>query len=247
MNPAEVSFNPHLSVDCVIFGFDGSRLRILLIERDGLNGKSSNINKFKLPGDLIHIREDLDLAAKRVLTDLTGLHDIFLEQFSVFGDLNRMEDQEDRSWLEETSGVKINRVVTTAYYSLIRIDKCKTEAELSNNASWHSINKLPPLCFDHKRIIKTGLESLRNKIRFEPICFELLPSKFTVRQIQTLYEVVIGQKLDNRNFRKKLLKAPYIQPLKEKQKGVAHKPALYYRFNKDKYLENRKKSMYYSF
>jgi 8-oxo-dGTP diphosphatase len=137
--------------------------------------------------------------------------------------------------------------VTTAYYSLIRIGKSKTENELSNNASWHNVKKLPDLTFDHRAIILKGLESLWNEIRFEPLCFELLPGKFTVRQIQTLYEVVIGHKLDNRNFRKKLLKACYIEQLNEKQKGVAHKPALYYRFSKKKYEESRTDILYYNF
>ncbi|MDF1571170.1 MAG: NUDIX domain-containing protein [Bacteroidales bacterium] len=247
MNSQKPNFNPHLSIDCVIFGFDGSRLRVLLVERMGINGDPAENKKHKLPGDLIHLREDLEGAAKRVLMELTGLENIFLRQFSVFGEPDRISDGEDKHWLEETSGVTIDRVVTTAYYSLIRIDKSNTVNELSNNATWHNVKKLPPLTFDHKAIILKGLKSLRNEIRFEPLCFELLPGKFTVRQIQTLYEVVIGHKLDNRNFRKKLLKACYIEPLKEKQKGVAHKPALYYRFNKKKYEESRTDILYYNF
>jgi len=247
MNSQKANFNPHLSVDCVIFGFDGSRLRVLLVERKRLSGDLADSKKYKLPGDLIHLREDLEGAAKRILKELTGLENIFLSQFSVFGDPDRIPDGEDKHWLEETSGVRIDRVVTTAYYSLIRIDKSNPEIELSNHATWHNVKKLPPLTFDHKEIILKGLESLRNEIRFEPLCFELLPGKFTVRQIQTLYEVVIGHKLDNRNFRKKLLKATYIEPLKEKQKGVAHKPALYYRFNKKKYEESRTDILFYNF
>jgi len=248
MNSPAANFNPHLSVDCVIFGFDGEHLRVLLIKRTGSSNGVADGRKYKLPGDLIHLREDLDGAAKRVLSELTGLENIFLRQFSVFGNPMRISDKEDdRNWLEETSGVQITRVVTTAYYSLIRIDKSKSENEHHHNASWHKIKRLPPLTFDHEEIIHKGLESLRNEIRFEPICFELLPGKFTIRQIQTLYEVIIGQKLDNRNFRKKLLKADYIEPLNEKQKGVAHKPALYYRYNRDKYAESREDVLYYNF
>lgn len=247
MNSQKSNFNPHLSVDCVIFGFDGSQLRVLLVERIDPNADPQNTKRYKLPGDLIHLREDLEGAAERVLMELTGLDNIFLRQFSVFGDPDRIPEGEDKRWLEETSGVMINRVVTTAYYSLIKIEKSNTENEISNNASWHNVQKLPPLTFDHNAIILKGLESLRTAIRFEPLCFELLPGKFTVRQIQTLYEVIIGQKLDNRNFRKKLLKASYIEPLNEKQKGVAHKPALYYRFNKTKYKESRTDILYYNF
>lgn len=247
MNLQKANFNPHISVDCVIFGFDGSRLRVLLNERKAPGENSSGNRRHKLPGDLIHLREDLEGAAKRVLREHTGLENIFLRQFSVFGDPERIPDGEDKRWLEATSGVRIDRVVTTAYYSLIRIDKSNTQNELSNHAEWHNIKKLPALIFDHREIILKVLERLRSEIRFEPLCFELLPGKFTVRQVQSLYEVVIGSKLDNRNFRKKLLRAGYIEPLKEKQKGVAHKPALYYRFNKDKYDEARKDMLYYYF
>jgi 8-oxo-dGTP diphosphatase len=246
MSKPEISFNPHLSVDCVIFGFDGEALKVLLIKR----AKSDEIpgeTKSKLPGDLIHKLEDLDEAAKRILFELTGLKNIFLKQFSVFGDPNRIPKNGDRQWLENTSGMEINRVVTTAYYSLIRIDKSKIENELTHNASWHDVTQLPMLAFDHESIINKGLSSLRDQIRFEPICFELLPKKFTVRQIQTLYEVIVGQELDNRNFRKKLLKAEYVELLNEKQSGVAHKPASYYRFNKEKYNSSRKEYFNYNF
>ncbi len=244
---SKVSFNPHLSVDCVIFGFTGDHLKVLLVEQAGSPTKNATKDRFKLPGDLIHLREDLDEAAERVLLELTGLKDIFLHQFSVFGAPDRISDNADRNWLEETSGVKIDRVVTTAYFSLIGIKNSITKNELKYNATWHDINKLPSLLFDHKSIILKGLEILRKEIRYEPICFELLPGKFTVRQIQNLYEVILDQKLDNRNFRKKLLKAAYIEQLNIKQKGVAHKPAMYYMFNKNRYLETRKDQFYYNF
>jgi len=247
MKRPETIFNPQLSVDCVIFGFDVSNLKVLLVERCEGIASSAEQKKYKLPGDLIHLKEDLDLAAGRVLNELTGLSNIFLKQFSVFGDPGRIPDNDDRLWLEKTSGVKIDRVVTTAYYSLIKKEKSNTDQETGNHASWHKITTLPPLIFDHKNIIMKGLEVLRKEIRFEPICFELLPSKFTVRNLQTLYEAILGQELDNRNFRKKLLKAPYIKQLNEKQQGVAHKPALYYRFDREQYLENRRDILNYNF
>jgi hypothetical protein len=247
MNAQQINFNPHLSVDCVIFGFDGIKLKVLLVkQKEFLSGEVIR-RKYKLPGDLIHLREDLDEAAERVLLELTGLKDIFLHQFSVFGEPQRIMDTDDKAWLERTSGVKIERVVTTAYFSLIKIAKSNPKKELNNDAIWHDIKKLPPLTFDHKTIILKGLESLRKEIRFEPICFELLPGKFTIRQIQTLYEVILDQKLDNRNFRKKLLKACYIEALNIKQRDVAHKPAMYYAFNSKKYLESRKDVLYYNF
>ena len=121
------------------------------------------------------------------------------------------------------------------------------DCENDHHASWHKIDKLPPLIFDHKEVILAGLDRLRSEIRFEPLCFELLPGKFTIRQIQTLYEVIMDQELDNRNFRKKLLNSNYIEALNEKEKGVAHKPAMFYRFNKEKYLETRKDFLNYYF
>jgi len=254
--------NPQLSVDCVIFGFTGEHLKVLLIERNdqaahvlpeskpakkGSLNKKSIPNKSKLPGDLIHLGEDLDEAAKRILFELTGLKDIFLHQFSVFGNPGRTSNTEDREWLEAISGLTIKRVVTTAYFSLVEINNSSSKNELTHNASWHDIKQLPPLTFDHEEIILAGLESLRKEIRFEPICFKLLPEKFTIRQIQTLYEVILDQALDNRNFRKKLLKADYIEPLNIKQRGVAHKPAMYYHFNEQKYEESRKDILQYNF
>lgn len=241
------NFNPHLSVDCVIFGFNGESLKVLLIEQNTIPSNSNRPNKYKLPGDLIILMEDLEDAARRVLYELTGLENIFLKQFAVFGNLDRMSNENDRKWLEETSGVAISRVVTTSYYSLIRIDKSKSTRAQTHNASWHDINNLPKLAFDHKNIIKKGIASLRKEIRFDPICFELLPRKFTIRQIQKLYESIIGLKLDNRNFRKKLLKAPYIEVSDQKEKGVAHKPAYFYRFSKAKYLAQRSEQLYYNF
>lgn len=247
MQNPNVSFNPHLSVDCVVFGFDGSSLKVLLIEKETDVAEDQNPGKYKLPGDLIIRLEDLNEAACRVLQELTGLKDIFLKQFAVFGDPSRISEGEDKSWLEETSGVLISRVVTTAYYSLVRIDKSNIKNAIKNNASWHDLDNLPDLAFDHKSIIEEGVKSLQMDVRHEPICFELLPRKFTLRQTQTLYEAIFGQKLDNRNFRKKLLKAPYIEPLDEKQDGVAHKPARFYKFNKTTYKKSRKDILYYNF
>lgn len=247
MQNPEASFNPHLSVDCVVFGFDGTSLKVLLIEKEIDASEGHVPEKYKLPGDLIIRMEDLHTAAERVLQELTGLSNIFLKQFSVFGEPNRIADNEDKAWLEETSGVAISRVVTTAYYSLVRIDKSNIKNAIKNNASWHEVCKLPNLAFDHEKIIREGIQSLQMDVRNEPICFELLPRKFTLRQTQTLYEAIFGQELDNRNFRKKLLKANYIEPLDEKQNGVAHKPARFYRFNKTKYKNSRKDLLYYNF
>ncbi|HKK63383.1 MAG TPA: NUDIX domain-containing protein [Bacteroidales bacterium] len=240
-------FNPQLSVDCVVFGFDGESLKVLLIEREAATSNSGLLRKSKLPGDLIFEMEDLDSAAERVLQKLTGLTNLFLRQFAVFGSPDRMKNKDDKQWLEESSGLEIRRVVTTAYYALIRINNADSEKALSHGARWQDIKKLPELAFDHKEIIIKGLESIKMAIRFEPICFNLLPKKFTIRQLQTLYEVILDQKFDNRNFRKKALKANYIEPSNEKQSGVAHKPAMYYIFNEAAFLESQKDYLYYHF
>jgi len=247
MSNLQHSFNLHLSVDCVVFGFDGTSLKVLLIEKELSASQGEMSQKFKLPGDLIIKMEDLQGATERVLTQMTGLSDIYLQQFAVFGEPDRISDPEDISWLEESSGVSITRVVTTAYYSLIRIDKSKVKNAIKNNASWHELSKLPDLAFDHANIIMKGVKSLQMTVRYEPICFELLPKKFTLRQTQTLYEAIFGIELDNRNFRKKLLKAPYIEALDEKEHGVAHKPARFYKFNKSKYKKSRTDVLYYNF
>ena len=242
------NFNPHISVDCVIFGFYEDSLKVLLIERDSLEDNSlKNKKVYKLPGDLIRRMEDLNDAAKRVLEELTGLTNIYLKQFAVFGKPDRLKSKNDREWLEQTSGLTISRVVTSAYYSLIKIHNSKKKNAIKNNASWHCVSELPHLAFDHKAIIRKGIDNLRKTIRYEPLLFEMLPYKFTIRQIQNLYEVILGQELDNRNFRKKLLKAPYVEPLEEKQKGVAHKPARYYKFNKRKFRESRKDALFFNF
>ena len=201
----------------------------------------------KLPGDFISIDEDLDEAASRTLEELTGLQDIFLQQFAVFGKPDRISRQEDMDWLLETTGLEIHRVVTTAYYSLINIGETNTENVIKNSASWIDVNEIPKLAFDHSTIIQEGLKHLQNSLRHEPIGFELLPEKFTIRELQTLYEVILDGRMDNRNFRKKILKSSYLVQSDEKQTGVAHKPAYYYRFDKPKYEEQKKESLGFTF
>lgn len=227
--------NPHISVDCVIFGFDRSKLKVLLIERDRANGNGELMTDLKLPGNFITDQEDLDQAAVRILEELTGLKELFLQQFGVFGSPERISDAVDINWLRETTGMEIRRVVTTAYYSLIRIDKSKRELVTQNRARWEDVSSIGDLAFDHNEIIRYGLQAIRKEIRFMPVVLELLPARFTIRQLQALYEKILGSGLDNRNFRKKVLKSEYLKQLNIKQKGVAHKPAYYYKINREKW------------
>lgn len=236
------NLNPHISVDCVIFGFDSTELKILLVEREKLPNEDPRLPSglMKLPGNLIDETEDLDESAYRVLKELTGLDKIYLKQLSVFGNSDRLDVVNDLLWLKTTSGMTIDRVVTVAYYSLVKINESDPQAHINSNAFWLPINKVPHLIFDHNKIIYKALETVRKELRTEPIGFELLPKKFTLRQLQNLYEVILGTSLDNRNFRKKISKLEYLIPLDEKEKGVNHKPAQFYRFDKKIYTKHQK-------
>ena len=247
MNPSERNINPHISVDCVIFGFSTNQLKVLLIEREFTGQSGRQINDHKLPGDFIAINEDLDLAAIRTLEELTGLKDIYLQQFAFFGKPNRISRGVDIEWLNSTTGHDIQRVVTAAYYSLINITESSSESAIKNNAAWIDIQQVPDLAFDHDAIMMKGLAHLQLTLRSEPIGFELLPEKFTIREMQTLYEVILGCTLDNRNFRKKILKSKYMVQLEEKQSGVAHKPAYYYRFDRSIYENHKSASLGFNF
>lgn len=229
------TLNPHVSVDCVIFGFNAGILKVLLIEREKVNGHLQG-HKLKLPGNLISETEDLDISAIRTLKELTGLDKIFLKQFGVFGSPDRLMPAEDLSWLRTTSGLMVDRVVTIAYYSLIKI----AESNTTEKTIWHPVQELPDLIFDHNYIILRALEALGREIRTEPLCFELLPKKFTLRQMQNLYEAILGEALDNRNFRKKIRPLEFLIPLPEKEKEVNHKPAQLFRFDKKLYEKHRK-------
>lgn len=234
--------NPHISVDCVIFGFDGKYLKVLLIEREQVSGDISVVpsDLLKLPGNLISDFEELDNSANRVLKELTGLNNIFLKQFAVFGSPDRLTNSNDLAWLRATSGLQIDRVLTVAYYSLVKINESNPTETLLEKTSWIPVNEVPQLIFDHNLIIEKALEALRKELRTEPIGFELLPKKFSIRQLQNLYEVILGNKLDNRNFRKKVGKLEYLIAQAEKEKGVNHKPAILYKFDKKMFLKNRK-------
>ncbi len=230
------NLNPHVSVDCVIFGFHAAKLKVLLIERERVPRSHLGGHKLKLPGSLISESEDLDTSAIRTLKELTGLDRIYMKQFGVFGSPNRLSPPEDVAWLRKTSGLMVDRVVTVAYYSLIKIDESNT----TEKTIWHPVDDLPELIFDHNHIVDKALEALRMEIRSKPLCFELLPKKFTIRQMQDLYEIVLGEHLDNRNFRKKIRNMEFLMPLPEKEKEVNHKPARLFHFDRKVYEKHRK-------
>ena len=229
-------YNPHISVDCVVFGYENNELKVLLINRNEAGKSSEYPDKFKLPGNLIARKQTLSNSAKGVLQEYTGLTNIFLKQFEVFDDPNRLQPKSDLEWLQVSSHTFVDRVITIAYYSLIKIDESlQTELSKTYNAQWISVNEVPDLVFDHKLIIEKALDTLKRGFLTDPLCFELLPEKFTLNQLQSLYESVLGFDLDNRNFRKKIAKAKYIQALSEWEKDVSHRPSQLYFFDKTEF------------
>ncbi len=214
-------FNSAVSIDCVLFGFDGGELKILLIER--------NEEPFKdwwaLPGNLVGSNESVDQSAFRILQELTGLTDVYMEQYYTFGEVDRHPQ---------------GRVITIAYYAILRLGGDKALKPLSTfakRAQWINVRELPRLAFDHQHIFEKGLEKIKRRIKHLPIAFELLPEKFTLTQVQNVYELILGKKLDKRNFRKKILSFGVLKELDEKQKGVSFRAATLYRFDKRKYAK----------
>ncbi|ELR68261.1 putative Nudix-like regulator [Fulvivirga imtechensis AK7] len=226
------NLNPHVSVDCVIFGFDGEQLKLLIIERKPKDAVSA------LPGDLIKDNENLDEAACRVLYELTGLKDIYLKQLQAFGDPDRIKDLADVRWLRDVREEPLTRVITIAYYSLVNLaELAPRPASFAKEVRWELVKKVGKLGFDHNYIVDKALEQLRLNLKYDPLIgFELLPEKFTLRQLQKLYEAVLDQPIDKRNFRKKFLTAKIVVSLDEKEQNVPHKPAQYYRFDRKRYM-----------
>ena len=213
---ANVNMND-LSIDCVIFGFEDQQLKILLYKR----AFDPEIDKWALPGGFIMWNEDLDQAATRILQEITGVENIYMEQINAFGAVDRYP---------------LQRVITIGFYALINPGHHEIIPGISaREARWFNVNDLPGLAFDHHEIFKKGIEKLRLKVRYAPIGFELLPEKFTLTMIQKLYEAVLGIEFDVRNFRKKLLKMELLTKLDEKQNGVAHRAANLYQFDKEMY------------
>jgi 8-oxo-dGTP diphosphatase len=236
------NLNPHVSVDCVVFGFEFGKLNVLLIERDMIF-EGENYHDLKLPGDLVRRDEDLDTAASRVLTELTGLDNIYLKQFKAFGSPDRLlRLPRDMEWLRSI-GHPEEIVITVGYYALISInDDRAANYTLHSNARWYAVSEVNALSYDHLSILDHALQVLRTDLISKPIAYELLPSKFTLRQLQQLYEIIQGVRLDKRNFRKKISNMPYITPINEKQVDVSHKPARYFTFNSKVYIKTKKDS-----
>ena len=204
-------FKIAVSVDCVILGYENKELKVLLIKSDLEEYKGLN----SLLGDLVRPDEDLDEASYRILRERTGMDDVFLEQVQTFGKIGR-----------HPSG----RVVTTAYYSLIDISHHRLRLN-NNDLHWHPVKKVGKLAFDHREILDSCLARLRQQVMERPVAFNLLPEKFSLRQLQEVYEAILGVELDRRNFRKKLTIKDWLVDLKEMEEDVPHRPGKLYRLD----------------
>lgn len=217
-------FNIAISVDCVIFCYDEKKLKVLLIKSD----LEEFEGLYSLLGDLIKPDEDLESASYRILKERTGMDDVYLEQVQAFGSINR-----------HPSG----RVITIAYYSLIDIKHHKLQLS-HNELHWHPVDEIRKLAFDHKLILDTCLSRLQQQVMDYPIVFNLLPEKFSLRQLQELYEAILGINLDRRNFRKKISIKDWLMDMEEMENDVPHRPGKLYKLKPEfKKKALRKKSI----
>lgn len=206
-------FKMAISVDCVIFGFDQNELKVLLIKSD----LEQFEGKWSLLGDLVHTEEDLESAAYRVLYERTGLSNVYLEQVYTFSDINRHP---------------AGRVITSAYYSLVNVKDHQLKLE-HHELHWHPVKDITELAFDHFEILQTCLKQLQQQVMRYPIVFNLLPEKFSLRELQALYEAILDTKLDRRNFRKKFFLMDWLEDADEWESDVPHRPGKLYRFKKN--------------
>src|SRR6266404_1941552 len=211
-----------LSIDCAVFGFKNSELSVLLVK----HGQGNTKGQWALPGGWIKYNESIDDAAYRILTAQTAVENIYLKQFQAFGETDRFPGK---------------RVITVCYYALVNIENFELHAGSSvSEVVWFNIRKIPKMAFDHNKIIDECFAYLQHKVRHEPIGFNLLPKKFTLYQLQELYEAILDQKLDKPNFRRKLIKMDLLVPCNEKQKDVSHRAARLYSFDKKVYYRSLK-------
>jgi ADP-ribose pyrophosphatase YjhB (NUDIX family) len=208
----------HVAVDSIIFGYDeeGRELKVLLLKRKF----QPAMGEWSLMGGFLNANESVDEAAKRILHQLTGLSDVYMEQLYTFGEVERDPGA---------------RIISIAYFALIKINDSDLELVRNHGATWIPISSMPELIFDHSAMVDRALKKLQVRARTQPIGFELLPDKFTIPQLQGLYEAIYNKALDKRNFRRKLLSMDLLEKLEEKEKESSRKGAWYYRFDARKY------------
>jgi ADP-ribose pyrophosphatase YjhB (NUDIX family) len=231
------TFIPHISIDCVVFGFYENQLKLLLIQW-------KQTGKWSLPGGFIRRDESVDTAATHILQDRTGLENIYLEQFKIFGGVDR-NNTPDTQTILEASGTPVGadnwllqRMVSVGYYALVDFSKTvPTPDFLLNDCRWWDIKEIPTLLFDHDQIVRSALKALRLQLINKPIGYNLLPGKFTMAELRRLYETILDKTIDRRNFEKKMLKLGILERLDEVKTDVTYKAPVLYRFNLVKYQE----------
>jgi 8-oxo-dGTP diphosphatase len=218
-----------VAVDCIVFGYDilEKKIKLLLIKRSF----EPAMGKWSLAGGFVKENESLDEAASRILFKLTGLRDVYMEQSYTYGEINRDPG---------------SRVISTSYSALIKIQDIDRELKELNGAHWQSLARLPQLIFDHRNMVNRSLYELQMQIKVKPVGFELLPGKFTLVQLQDLYEAIYQRNIDKRNFRKKILSMNILEKLDEKERKTSKRGAFYYQFNKERYEIHKKQGFFFS-
>lgn len=217
------SSNPkfHISVDCIIFGFYEGELSLLLLKRNF----EPAMGEWSLMGGFVQENESVDDAAKRVLANLTGLDNVYMEQVETFGAVNRDPGE---------------RVISVAYYALINTNEYNHKLVKEHNAFWVNINEIPPLIFDHQQMVEKARELMKQKVSVEPIGFNLLPKLFTLTQLQSLYEAIYGETMDKRNFRKRVNDMNFVEKTDKMDKVRSKRGAALFKFNKSVYKKDPK-------
>src|SRR5664279_1415187 len=233
---------PNISVDCVIFGFHSNELKVLLV-------KARYAGKWALPGGFILKEEHMDRAAQRILKQRTGLDEIYLQQFHVFSDPERSTKKINQQFLKNVGVTRekswmFERFITVGYSALVDFTKVTPVPDnISDACKWFSIYDVPEMLLDHRHIFDEALQNLRMQINFHPVGFNLLQKKFTMPELQKLYETILNKKLDRRNFQRKIEATGILKRLNETKKGVAHKAPFYYKFDLRKYQKALKGGM----
>lgn len=229
------AFLPSISIDCIIFGFHDGILKILL-------NRFKNNPKWMVPGGFVYLNENVNDAAYRILSERTGLEEIYLKQFYLFGDIGRVHPDENKYIIEHNldhpekdSHWLLNRFVSVGYYALVEYSQLKIKAADSEEVQWFHINEVPELYGDHNKIIDKAIKSIRSQINTIPVGYELLAEKFTMSDLRVIYETILDRKLDRRNFQRKMLASGFIVKLEEVSKRWGCKSATLFTFDKDKY------------
>jgi 8-oxo-dGTP diphosphatase len=235
-------FLRHISVDCIIFGFHDNELKVLLLH-------AKYAGQWALPGGFILKEEHMDEAAKRILKQRTGLNDIYMQQFYVFSDPERSTRKINQQFLRNV-GVNADeswmfeRFITVGYSALVDFSKVLPVADVfSTSCEWFNIHDIPEMLLDHCDIFNKALENLQVQLNYHPVGYNLLPEKFTMPELQKLYETILDRKLDRRNFQRKIVGTGILKRLNETKKGVAHKAPYYYKFDLRKYQKALKGGM----